>query len=89
MSPNNHSKMLGSFTNHCILNFCFVACQLKLTGLIAWLQNSKDVSIHDIMDEPWPIDQASEHVFEHFLAQAVKAGSLQPMTVHKVCNNCK
>jgi hypothetical protein len=46
------------------------------------------VSIHDIMEEPWPTDLASSHVFEHVLAQAVSAGGLKSMSVHKVCYAC-
>ncbi|DBA83649.1 hypothetical protein WJX77_008334 [Trebouxia sp. C0004] len=48
------------------------------------LQSSRAVSIHDIMEEPWPTDLASSHVFEHVLAQAVNAGSLKSMSIHKV-----
>lgn len=46
------------------------------------------MSVHDIMEEPWPSDLASSHVFEHFLAQAVNAGGLKSMSVLKVCYAC-
>ncbi len=46
------------------------------------------MSIHDIMEEPWPTDLASSHVFEHVLAQAVNAGGLKSMSVRKVCYAC-
>ena len=50
------------------------------------MQDMKEISIHDIVDDPWPFDGASARALAEALAHAETAGRLMKMTIQKVCS---
>ncbi len=59
-------------------------CPKSACRILKCMQNAREVSIHDIMDDPWPTDETPANLFEEELAEAVRAGRLLDMTIYKV-----